>query len=102
MIVYNVTVNADDAVATAFEQWMKQEHLPEVMATGKFIGYSFYKLLTRQEDETGHTFVVQYQANTMADFDDYTTNFAPALQAKTKAKFGNSVVAFRTLMEQIK
>jgi prophage antirepressor-like protein len=102
MIVYNVTINADDAVANAFEEWMKQEHLPEVMASGKFVGFSFYKLLTRQEDETGQTFVVQYQANNMADFEDYTTNFAPALQAKTKEKFGNSVVAFRTVMKQIK
>lgn len=101
MIVYNVTVNADEQVATEFENWMKQEHLPEVMASGKFVSFSFYRLLTRQPDETGQTFVIQYKANTMADFEDYTTHFAPALQAKTMAKFGNAVLAFRTLMEQV-
>lgn len=101
MIIYNVTINADDSVADMFLHWMKTEHLPEVMATGRFTSYSMHKLISRQHDETGVTFVVQYKANNMADYEDYAKNYAPALQEKTKVKFGNTLAAFRTLMEEI-
>lgn len=82
-------------------KWMKETHIPEVMQTGFFITHSFSKLLTKQEDETGTTYVIQYMAQTMEHYEIYVKEHAPALQAKTKALFEGKFVAFRTLMEKI-
>jgi len=101
MIYYNVTINIEDEVHQAWLQWMQQTHLPEVMATGFFLSHSMSKLLSRQPDETGTTYVIQYLAKNMADYEKYRDEYAPALQQKTTALFNGKFVAFRTLMEKV-
>jgi hypothetical protein len=101
MIVYNVTLNIEDETHDAWLMWMKETHIPQVMATGMFVEYSFCRLLDRQEDETGTTYVIQYVAKTMAEYEKYQHDFAPALQAETRRLFDGKFVAFRTVMEKI-
>jgi hypothetical protein len=101
MIIYNVTLNIEDDAHDAWLSWMKETHIPQVMATGMFTEYTFSKLLNRQEDETGTTYVIQYVARTMADYEKYQAEYAPALQAETRKYFDGKFVAFRTLMEHI-
>lgn len=101
MIIYNVTLNIEDSAHDEWLSWMKATHIPEVMATGLFIDYTMSKLLTRQHDETGSTYVIQYLVEHMENYNKYQAEFAPALQAKTKALFDGKFVAFRTLMEKI-
>jgi hypothetical protein len=99
MIIYNVTINIEDDVHDDWLTWMEQIHIPQVMQTGMFTNYTFAKLLSRQEDETGATYVVQYTAANMKDYEMYQQQFAPALQAETKKRYDGKFVAFRTLME---
>lgn len=99
MIVYNVTINIEEDVHDAWLSWMKTEHLPMVMDTGKFVRYHMLKLLDRQEDETGITYAIQYFAENMDDYLDYLNEHAAALQAETKKHFEGKFVAFRTLLE---
>lgn len=101
MIIYNVTINIEDDVHQAWVKWMKETHIPMVMDTGLFVDFTFSKLLSRQDDETGTTYVIQYLANTMADYETYQKDFAPAMQAETRQYFDGKFVAFRTLMESI-
>jgi hypothetical protein len=101
MIIYNVTLNIDDSAHDNWLSWMKETHIPEVMRTGMFVQYTFAKLLSRQDDETGTTYVIQYQAETMANYERYQAEFAPALQAETRKYFEGKFVAFRTLMETV-
>lgn len=99
MILYNVTVNVEEDVHDRWLVWMKEEHLPMVMATGKFIRFSMYKILDRQQGETGVTYSIQYLAENISDYEDYRDNHAPALQAETQKYFGGSFVAFRTVLQ---
>lgn len=101
MIIYNVTINVEDEITEEWLAWMKGTHLPDVMRTGMFLDFSFSKLLTRQPDETGTTFVIQYLASDQAHYDRYMQEYAPALQEQTRLKFGNKFIAFRTLMEKV-
>lgn len=101
MIIYNVTINIEDDVHDQWLNWMQQVHLPDVMNTGLFVEYRMAKLLSRQEDETGTTYVIQYWAKSMADYETYQEQYAPALQAETRKHFDGKFVAFRTLMEQV-
>jgi len=99
MLLYNVTLIIEDSAAEEWLQWMNEIHIPEVMATGKFVSNRLLKVLDSPNE--GMTYCAQYVAETMEDYQDYQANFAPALQADLQAKFENRFVAFRTLMEFI-
>lgn len=101
MILYNVTLNVDEEINEEWLNWMKETHLPEVMATRKFISFDMYKIQNHNENDKGNNYSVQYFANSLSDYRDYAYNFAPALKQKTLEKFGDKVIAFRTLLEKI-
>lgn len=101
MIIYNVTCNVPNQLADEWLNWLKLEHLPEVLATGKFVDHHVFKLLNNAADDEGINFVVQYHCEDIDNYIDYQNNHAPALQQKTKEKFGEQVLAYRSLMEKM-
>lgn len=100
MIIYNVTVNVEAGIHDEWLHWMKSVHLPEVMATGCFKEHRFLKLLQPAPEE-GVTYAIQYMAENMEAYNHYQEQFAPALQAQTKARYGDKAFAFRTLLEEV-
>jgi hypothetical protein len=101
MIIYNVTINVEDDIHEAWLEWMLEQHIPDVMATNMFLAYKIMRIISRQEDETGQTYAIQYQAESIDKYNQYQQEFAPALQAETQKKFGGKFVAFRTLLEDL-
>lgn len=101
MIIYSVTINIEDDVHEEWLYWMREVHIPEVISTGLMHGYRMLRLLTRQPDETGVTYNIQYTLQSLEDYERYQAEFAPALQQKTAAKFPGKFVAWRTLLEEI-
>lgn len=99
MLLYNVTLIIEESSAQEWLQWMQEIHIPEVMATGKFVSNRLLKVLDSPNE--GVTYCSQYVAEDETEYNDYKINFAPALQAKLQSKFENKVLAFRTLMEFI-
>lgn len=69
MYIYNVTINIDESIHEEWLSWMKS-HIPEVLATGKFIEAKLTRVLV--EEETGGViYSVQYKAKSRKDLDDY-------------------------------
>ena len=99
MLLYNVTIILEDAAAEEWLQYMNEYHIPEVMATGKFVSNRLLRILDSPNE--GITYCSQYVVESLADYEDYQQNYAPALQADLQQKFENRFVAFRTLMEFI-
>jgi hypothetical protein len=100
MFIYNVSLKIDWSAVEEWLRWMREEHIAEVLATGCFFDANMFKLL-EQDDTEGPTFIVQYTCNKKIDYLKYKKDFAPALQEKGAAKFGTSVVAFRSIMEKL-
>lgn len=98
MIIYNVTLKTDNAVATEWVRWMKESHMPELLQTGLFTDCRLCRLLEQDEAE-GITFVAQYYCDSLEDYDTYVHAHAPNMRKKMLEKFGDKVVAFRTVME---
>ena len=98
MIIYNVTINIDHEVQDTWLKWMKEVHIPEVMATGMFLENKMLRLIG-DEDSGGVTYAIQYTASGMSDYEKYRDQFAPALQQKTLELFSDRFTAFRTLLE---
>jgi hypothetical protein len=101
MITYNVTINIEEDVHEQWLSWMINKHIPDVMATKLFSDYKIMKIISRQEDETGQTYAIQYRAANIEHYNLYQKDFAPALQADTQKLFGGKFVAFRTLLEDV-
>jgi hypothetical protein len=97
MILYNVTVNVDDAAAEEWVVWMKTVHIPEVLDTGMFLSNRFCRLMI--DEESGVTYSVQYVLKDLETFKLYQQVYAPALQKSHHEKYEGKYVAFRTVME---
>ena len=100
MLVYNVTSKIPFEQESAWCSWMQEVHIPEVMATGRFIRYRLLRLLD-MDDPEGCTYTVQYSCESRAEYDRYIAENAPILRQRSFAKWGDSVVSFRTLMQVI-
>jgi ribosomal protein L11 methylase PrmA len=100
MIIYNVTIKVEATVAEQWLQWMKEEHLADMMSTGLFSDYRMSRLMEQDEAE-GVTFVVQYHTDSIENYQSYLDDYAPKMRQKGLSKFADKMVAFRTVMEVI-
>ena len=100
MIVYNITIKVDWSIAEEWLTWMKAVHMPEIMDTRCFESNKLFKLLEVDETE-GPTYAAQYFAPSMAHYEEYLAQHAPAMRQKTMDKWGAKFIAFRSLMEVV-
>jgi hypothetical protein len=100
MLVYNITLKVAFAIADEWLTWQQEEHIPEIMATGKFDSYKFFRLLDQDETD-GPTYIVQYFTTSRDRYQQYINEYAPGLRKKATDKWGNQFVGFRTLMETV-
>ena len=100
MFIYNITVKVENDIAEAWIQWQKEIHIPQIMATGFFYDHRLYKLL-EQDESDGQTFVVQFFALELNDYEEYIRDYAPELRQQSFRRWGNKFVAFRTLLSAI-
>jgi hypothetical protein len=101
MILYAVTVNIEADIEKDWLQWMKEVHIPDLMRTGLFESYRIFRILTRQEDESGVSYSMQNFMHSMEDFERYQKEFAPTLRKEYDERYKNKFVAFRTLLEEV-
>ncbi len=99
--VYNITFSIENSIAENWLQWMINEHIPEVMNTGCFIGHRILRLLETNETD-GPTYAIQYHAASKADYNRYISLHAEALRKKGFDKWGNQFIAFRSVMEVVR
>ena len=99
MIIYNVTVNIDDSVHNEWLAWIK-EHIPQVLATGKFLEARLTKVLVK-EDMGGTTYSIQYKAQSRKTLDAYYAQDAERLRSDGMKRFADKMLAFRTELEVI-
>ncbi|UYQ92965.1 DUF4286 family protein [Chitinophaga horti] len=100
MIVYNVTTKVSNAIKDRWLDWMKAEHIPEIMDTGLFHDYRICRLL-EQDDSDGPTYTIQYSTDTLENYQTYINEHAPRIRQRSYAMFGDHFVAFRTVMQVV-
>ncbi len=97
MIIYNVTVNVDSEVHEMWLAWMRNTHLPDVMATGHFTEARICRVISN--GDSGVTYAVQYMCNDMAAYEAYIARHSERLRAESEKYYGVKAVSFRTLLE---
>lgn len=88
MVTYEVTTTVDSRLVEDYERYMREVHIPDLMATGCFHGAA----LTRAAEGR---YRVRYEAPSEADLDRYLAIHAARLREDFAAHFPEGVSATR-------
>jgi len=99
MYIYNVTINVEKEIHERWVQWMKTEHIPAMLATGKFKKALMTQVMVK-EPMGGITYSVQYTAESKTELEKYYEVDAANLRKQGK-QFEGKFVVFRTEMQVI-
>ena len=100
MYIYNVTINIADDVQDAWLQWMKEEHIPQMLSLGKFSKAKMTRVMV-DEEMGGQTYSVQYTTDSKETLEKYYKEDATKLREEGMKHFAGKFVAFRTELEVI-
>lgn len=95
MYIYNVTTNIEESVQEDWLRWMRDIHIPEMLATGKFSKALMTKVMV-EEEMGGLTFSIQYTTDSKETLDKYYAEDAERLSSRGTERFGGKFVAFST------
>ncbi|QED38668.1 DUF4286 family protein [Antarcticibacterium arcticum] len=99
MYIYNVTINIQEDVHDEWVNWMKREHIPDMLKTDKFTKALMTRVLV-EEQMGGMTYSIQYTLESKEMLDRYYKENAAELRAKS-TPFAGKFVAFRTELEVV-
>lgn len=93
MILYEVTLQVEPALARAIQEYMKRRHIPAIFATACFRRIGLDRASPAR-------FRTRYQADSQADLDRYLHDHAPTLRAEFQADFPRGVRVTREVWTQ--
>lgn len=99
MYIYNVTTNVQEDVHEQWVEWMKNEHIPDMLNTQKFSKALMTRVMV-EEEMGGMTYSVQYTTESEEMLQKYYNENSADLRSRSK-QFEGKVVAFRTVMEVV-
>lgn len=99
-LIYNVTSKVLHTIHNEWLQWMREEHIPRVLATGCFSKAVILRL-KGVDDSEGPTYAIQYHAASESDYERYLAEYAAALRQETISQWGDRFIAFRTVMQVV-
>jgi hypothetical protein len=82
MFIYNVTIKVAHTIHTDWFHWMKNEHIPAVMASGCFSHFQFVRLLETDEEDGVNLCCAVPCAKPRPITTAYIEQFAPELHAQ--------------------
>ena len=100
MFIYNVTIKVMEPIHEAWLQWLKEEHIPDVINTGCFTHAVILRLM-EVDDTEGPTYAVQYFAESKGLYNNYIENHAAGMRQKGFDKWGDKFIAFRSVMQVV-
>ena len=99
MYIYNVTTNVDESIHEKWLHWMKQEHIPKMLESGKFSSAKMCQVMV--EEDQGVTYSVQYTTDSKETLEKYYQENAAQLRQEGLVLFKERYVAFRTELKVI-
>lgn len=100
MLIYNVTTQVKNAIYIEWLDWMRNEYIPEIIATELFSEYRIVKILDIDESE-GPTFAIQYFTDSRTKYDQFVQFYSNKFSQKAFEKWNDKIFSFRSLMEII-
>ena len=100
MYIYNVTTQVKEFIHVEWLEWMRNDFIPEMIATELFSHYRIVKILDIDESD-GPTYAIQYFTDNRAKYDQFVQIYSDKLSQKAIEKWKDKIFSFRSLMEVI-
>ena len=100
MYIYNVTTQVKEFIQVEWLEWMRNDFIPEMIATELFSYYRIVKILDIDESD-GPTYAIQYFTDSRAKYDQFVQLYSNKLSQKAIEKWKDKIFSFRSLMEVI-
>lgn len=97
MIVYEVSLDVDAAVADEFRAWLG-EHVRGILALPGFVNAEI-GAIDADADAPRRSWCVHYRLHDRAALERYLNEFAPAMRADGVGRFGSRFTARRRVFE---
>ena len=94
MVIYEVTTDVSPNGIAAYETYMRDTHIPAVLATGCFVSASIDRSMPGR-------YRVRYAARTMDILDRYLATHATQFRADFAAHLGNGVTVSREVWSEL-
>lgn len=101
MLIYSVTVNLHQEIFEEWLSWMKNDHIPDVLATGCFTDHRISQVIQPAQEDGSFTVNIQYFCTNDEILEQYLTAFAPKLQKHHTDRFQGKFVAFRSILQDL-
>jgi hypothetical protein len=99
MIILNETIIIDQDIHTDWLTWIKTVHIPAMMATGHFSSFRILNILNSPNE--GFTYCVQYDTDSLDQYNAYQQGAATHLKNIHLKKFENKLVLFESIMQVV-
>ncbi len=94
MLIYEVTATVDAEIASDYERYMTEQHIPELLATGYFAAAFFAK--------NGGQYRIGYHADSQELFDAYIANKAERLRDDFTKHFPTGIEVSRQVLDIVR
>ena len=99
-IIYNVTTKVDQGIAPEWLQWLKEEHINDMISTGCFT-HAIILQMTEVDETEGPTYAVQYHAESKAMYNRYINEFSNDMRQRSTNKWGDKAISFRSVLKVV-
>lgn len=100
MIVYEVSIEVDRAIAEIYLDWLR-EHVARMLSFDGFVQAQIAERADLPEDAPRHGFVVAYRLRDAAALDAYFAHHAAAMRADGERRFGGRFSASRRVLREL-
>lgn len=100
MYILNTTYSVEKEVKESWLAWMRETFFVKATGTGLFTNPKIYRVMV-DEEEQGPTFSVQMSAKTQDDVKIWLSGANKEMINDLRAKFGQKVLGFTTLLEEL-
>jgi len=94
MVVYEVNLEFDVAIAAAYREWLAA-HIEEMLALPGFVSAQVHEVVDPLPTAGRQGLCVRYQVEDIATLETYTREHAPRMRADGLQRFGEEGVRIR-------
>lgn len=100
MIIYNTTFHIENDILEECLHYFRENYLPKAVSSG-FLQHPCLRRILNTPSEEGSSYCVQFHVKNMDTLNYWIQSEGAGLQKELVDHFGNKVVGFTTLLEEI-
>ena len=100
MIIYNTTYFVADEVQQEFLEWLRRVYVPQATADRMLLVPQLIRIIGSERDG-GISFAFQFRAMSVEILNTWHESVGTGLANALTSRFGNRVVGFATMMENL-